>query len=79
MNKSELLGLGACAEVISGCCFPGFTLKKGVSLSPLVVGLGPFLVLVDLFTGLVAPTTCSLLLVLYYLFSDTLSAGTWAF
>ena len=28
-------------------------------LSPPVVGLGPFWVLVDLFTGLVVPTTCS--------------------
>ena len=59
--------------------FFGFYSQKGANLSPPVVGLGLFWVLVDLFTGLVVPTTCSSLLVLYYLYSDTLSAGTWAF
>ena len=41
--------------------FSGFCSQKGVSLSPLWVGLGRFWVLVDLFTGLVVPTTCSLI------------------
>ena len=40
--------------------FSGFYSQKGANLSPPVVGLGPFWVLVDLFTGLVVPTTCSL-------------------
>ena len=35
--------------------------QKGESLLPTGVGLGRFWVLVDLFTGLVAPTTCSLI------------------
>ena len=38
--------------------FSGFYSLKGASLSPSGVGLGPFLVLFNLFTGLVAPTTC---------------------
>ena len=46
--------------------FSGLYSRKGANLSPPVVGLGPFWVLVDLFTGLVVPTTCSSLLVLYY-------------
>ena len=40
--------------------FFGFYSQKGANLSPPVVGLGPFWVLVDLFTGVVALTTCSL-------------------
>ena len=44
----------------AGSCFPGFYSHKGESLSPSGVGLGRFWVLVNLFTGLVAPTTCSL-------------------
>ena len=62
--------------------FSGFYSQKGVNLSPPVVGLGPFWVLVDLFTGLVVPTTCSLTtcIVTHFQrelgrFSDTLSAG----
>ena len=43
-----------------GFCFPGFTLKKGRASCRLGFGLGRFWVLVNLFTGLVAPTTCSL-------------------
>ena len=37
----------------------GFYPQKGESLLPSAVGLGPFWVLVNLLTGLVAPTTCS--------------------
>ena len=44
--------------------FSGLYSRKGANLSPPVVGLGPFWVLVDLFTGLVVPTTCSLLRVI---------------
>ena len=44
--------------------FSGFYSQKGADLSPPVVGLGPFWVLVDLFTGVVVPTTCSSLFVL---------------
>ena len=40
--------------------FFGFYSQKWANLSPPVVGLGPFWVLVDLFTGLVVPTTCFL-------------------
>ena len=40
--------------------FSGFYSQKGESLLPSGVGLGRFWVLVDLFTGVVAPTTCSL-------------------
>ena len=62
MNNSALtiqaVGLGACDEVLSRFCFSGFTLKKRASLLPSGVGLGLFLGLVHLFTGLVAPTTC---------------------
>ena len=47
--------------------FSGFYSQKGANLSPPVVGSGPFWVLVDLFTGVVVPTTCSLLLVLFLL------------
>ena len=48
------------AGAISGFCFPGFTLKKGCnpSLSVGVLFLG--FQSDDLFTGVVAPTTCSL-------------------
>ena len=45
----------------------GFYPQKGERLLPSAVGLGPFWVLVNLFTGVVAPTTCNLLLVLNYL------------
>ena len=41
--------------------FSGFYSQKGVSLSPSWVDFSPFWVLVDLFTGLVVPTTCSLI------------------
>ena len=41
--------------------FSGFYSQKGTSFSPSGVGLGRFWVLVDLFTGLVVPTTCSLI------------------
>ena len=41
----------------------GFYPQKGEILLPSAVGLGPFWVLVNLFTGVVAPTTCNLLLV----------------
>ena len=57
-----------CAEVISGFLFSGFCSQEGVSLSPAGVGFSPFWVLVDLFTGVVAPTTCS-----YYLFLNYMS------
>ena len=36
-----------------------FDPQKGVSLSPYGVGFSPFLFLVYLFTGVVAPTICS--------------------
>ena len=49
-----------CTRCEGGFCFPGFTLKKGLASRRLGLVLGPFWVLVDLFTGLVAPTTCSL-------------------
>ena len=48
--------------------FSGFYSQKGESLSPSGVGLGRFWVLVDLFTVVVAPTTCS-----YYLFLNYMS------
>ena len=49
-----------CTRCGGGFCFPGFTLKKGLASRRLGLVLGPFWVLVYLFTGLVAPTTCSL-------------------
>ena len=64
MNNSTLttqaVGLGACAEVLSRFCFPGCTLKKGYSPSLSVGVLFLGFQSDDLFTGVVAPTTCSL-------------------
>ena len=50
-------------EVISGFCFLGFTLKKGYTPLRSVVVLFLGFQSDDLFIGVVAPTTCSLLLV----------------
>ena len=40
--------------------FSGFYSQEGAALSPSGIVFGPFLVPVDLFIGVVVPTTCSL-------------------
>ena len=63
MNNSTLtirtVGLRRLCRGYLRVLFSGFYSQKGANFSPPVVGLGPFLVLVDLFTGVVVPTTCS--------------------
>ena len=64
MNNSIITirtgGSSGSAEAISGCCFLGFTLKKGLVSRRWGSVLILFWVLFDLFTGVVATTTGSL-------------------
>ena len=59
-SPSERLGSGVLCRGDLRVLFFGVYSQKGVSRSTSGFGLGSFWVLVDLFTGVVAPTTCSL-------------------
>ena len=59
-SPSERLGSGVLCRGDLRVLFFGVYSQKGVSRSTSGFGLGSFWVLVNLFTGVVAPTTCSL-------------------